>query len=154
MNFAPKRCVQCNVEFTPNSGRQEVCSDTCRKIKFRLRERAYRRSVYKLDPEHRLTKLATGKRIRDQERDAVFAAYGGYKCVCCEETEVKFLTIDHIDDNGAAHRRSIGSGGSRLYRWLRKHNFPSGFQVMCLNCNLGRYRNNGVCPHKVMVTRG
>ena len=34
-------------------------------------------------------------------REQVFEAYGGYKCNCCGESEPMFLSIDHIDNNGA-----------------------------------------------------
>lgn len=78
-------------------------------------------------------------------RSEVIAAYGG-KCVCpnCPETNEKFLTIDHINNDGAAHKRQIGRAG--LYRWLKQNGFPEGFQVLCWNCNCGR-AVYGVCPH-------
>lgn len=85
---------------------------------------------------------------RERTRDAVFEAYGGYVCACCGETEPLFLTIDHIHNDGASHRKSINGGGTRLYDWLRARNYPDGFQVLCLNCNMGKHRNGGVCPHK------
>lgn len=76
-------------------------------------------------------------------------AYGGYRCVCCGEAEPLFLTIDHANGDGAAHRKQIGSlGGARFYRWLRDAGYPAGFQVLCSNCNHGRFRNGGICPHK------
>lgn len=75
----------------------------------------------------------------------VFMAYGGFKCSCCGETIDKFLTIDHINNNGNDHRRKIGS--SSLYKWLKANNFPPEFQVLCYNCNLGKYLNGGKCPH-------
>ncbi len=28
---------------------------------------------------------------------------------------------------------------------------PEGFQVLCWNCNLGKYYNGGVCPHRGAV---
>lgn len=89
----------------------------------------------------------------------VMDAYGGH-CACCGETELVFLTIDHIDDNGAEHRRQMaaerGNGwrqaGARTYRWLRDNNFPEGFQVLCANCNCGKQWNRGVCPHAQMAS--
>jgi len=30
--------------------------------------------------------------------------------------------------------------------WLRKYNYPKGFQVLCHNCNMAK--RFGVCPHK------
>lgn len=82
-------------------------------------------------------------------RDQCFAAYGGYECSCCGETERVFLSIDHVYGKGSQHRREIKKSGqaNNLYVWLRRNKFPSGFQVLCMNCNLGRYRNGGICPH-------
>lgn len=101
-------------------------------------------------------KILSGRRKRSRKkiRDLVFAVYGGYRCSCCSETEELFLTIDHINNDGAAHRRSMVHGrqatGDRLYRWLRDNNFPPGFQVLCMSCNFGKQRNGGVCPHKAV----
>lgn len=67
------------------------------------------------------------------------------KCACCGESNIKFLTIDHINNDGAEHRNEIGR--SKLYSWLIKNNFPEGFQVLCMNCNWGKAQNKGVCPH-------
>ena len=96
-------------------------------------------------------KSCRSKRARVKE--AVFVAYGGYVCACCGETEKSFLTIDHINNNGAAHRRSITgkrhSAGFHTYIWLVKNGFPDGFQVLCMNCQHGKRMNNGICPHQV-----
>jgi hypothetical protein len=74
-------------------------------------------------------------------------AYGGY-CACCYETELVFLTIDHINGGGNKHRQSLGlKGGMDFYRWLRKQGYPDGFQVLCMNCQWGK-RYNGICPHE------
>lgn len=87
-------------------------------------------------------------KIRDRNRREVFEAYGGI-CACCGEAEPTFLTIDHIDNDGAEHRRLLkNSGGSAFFAWLRQHNFPTGFQVLCRNCNWGKHANGGICPHK------
>ena len=68
------------------------------------------------------------------------------------------LTIDHVNNDGAAHRKAIGkvfpSTGNRaliveMYTWLEKNEFPSGFQVLCYNCNLSKHRNKGICEHKL-----
>ena len=88
------------------------------------------------------------KRIAWRTRkDQAYKHYGGYQCACCGETEPKFLTIDHINNDGAKHRREIGRGGDQIYSWLKEHNYPKGFQILCMNCNWGKARNKGVCPH-------
>jgi len=97
-------------------------------------------------PERRRkTALAHYYRMQHQ----AMLAYGGYVCACCGETEPLFLTLDHINGDGAEIRRNIGTlGGTKLYKWLRDNGWPPGYQVLCLNCNQGRYRNGGVCPHQ------
>ena len=77
----------------------------------------------------------------------VFAAYGGSICACCGETELVFLTIDHIGGGGGKHRSRIGS---TIYSWLRKRKYPPGFRVLCFNCNWGEHA--GGCPHRRIVT--
>lgn len=86
-----------------------------------------------------------------------FIAYGGLHCACpsgqCRETELKFLTLDHIDGNGAKHRAEL-FGGTRqpprfnIYLWLKKQGYPLGYRVLCYNCNCAMGHNKGVCPHE------
>jgi hypothetical protein len=81
-----------------------------------------------------------------------FEKYGGCKCACCGVTEPEFLSFDHINLDGGAHRREVSPGrkdwgGHPLFRLLRRQGYPPGFQVLCMNCNIGRTRNNGGCPH-------
>jgi hypothetical protein len=99
-----------------------------------------------------IRKAESEKTKRDQAicRTQVFEAYGGYKCNCCGESEPMFLSIDHIDNNGAEERKSgqYAGSGYGFYRWLRKSGFPPGYQVLCMNCNTGKHKNGGVCPHQ------
>lgn len=76
----------------------------------------------------------------------VFAHYG-HRCVCCGESNPGFLSIDHVNGCGGELRKIHGTG-AKLYRWLCANDFPEGFQTLCINCNLGRARNGGICPHK------
>jgi hypothetical protein len=85
------------------------------------------------------------KKYQRKNKKKVFDHYGRV-CVCCGEDEPLFLTIDHINNDGYAHRKEVG-GGSGFYRWLVLNGFPAGFQTLCWNCNCGRRLNGGVCPH-------
>lgn len=88
----------------------------------------------------------------------VFSHYcgGDVRCQCpgCDVTEFGFLTVDHIENNGRTHRKEkgVGSGGN-FYRWLKRNNFPPGYQILCMNCNSGRGANGGICPHLKPVPR-
>jgi hypothetical protein len=46
---------------------------------------------------------------------------------------------------------SMAAGLNTWRRCGQKHGYPEGFQVLCMNCNWGRYRNGGVCPHELMI---
>jgi len=69
---------------------------------------------------------------------------GIHKCACCGEDNIEFLSLDHIHNDGASHRKKVPM--SQIYTWLIKNNFPDGFQILCMNCNFtkGIY---GKCPH-------
>lgn len=86
-----------------------------------------------------------GKRKRRSIRARIIAHYGA-KCECCGEARVEFLTLDHMNDNGAEHRRQYGSG-SGFYRWVIRSGFPSELRLLCFNCNCAR-GHYGYCPHE------
>lgn len=89
-------------------------------------------------------------------RHEVFAHYGGYLCACCDEDEPSVLTIDHVQNNGKEHREQLKDrsfAGSQFYAWLKRNGFPPGYQVLCWNCNMGKYRNGGTCPHEKLAAK-
>ncbi len=101
--------------------------------------------------DFRRKESADTKKWNSLLKEKVFSAYGGWKCTCCGETEKLFLTIDHIENNGAEQRKNgdYKRSSASFYRWLKKNNFPVGYQVLCFNCNIGKHHNGGTCPHKV-----
>jgi hypothetical protein len=91
--------------------------------------------------------LSGGKAHRAVLINKILEHYGK-KCACCGETTEKFLTIDHINNDGTKQRKESGIKGSySMYVWLIRNNYPPEFQILCYNCNLGKARNGGVCPH-------
>lgn len=81
----------------------------------------------------------------------VFSHYG-FRCACrnCPYPEpgLAFLTIDHVNNDGNAHRRTIRV---TIYQWLKNNNFPDGFQTLCYNCNMAKGKCGGVCPHEESI---
>lgn len=95
--------------------------------------------------QHRRKYGVKKKLLYHQFKKEVFQHYGN-KCACCGEATEQFLTIDHIKGDGSIHRRQT----KRMWicRWLVENNYPKGFQLLCWNCNIGKFHNNNICPHK------
>jgi hypothetical protein len=133
------------------------------------RARKWEREKRRLEsPEARAARRAAGNRyskakyqkISQYQKDfkvvlraEMVAAYGG-SCVCCGEDEPVFLTLDHINGDGAAERKAAGNiGGYSTYLKLKKQGWPqSGYQVLCYNCNCAK-RISDECPHRLIVKR-
>lgn len=132
------------------------------RIKNRAKLRAYQREYEKeyrktekakaRDRRYRISEkgrkmMARSRKKRNLEyRRKCISAYGG-KCLCCGESILEFLAIDHMNGNGNKHRKENRiSAGSSTHYWLVRNNFPEGFRVLCHNCNMahGAY---GYCPH-------
>lgn len=97
--------------------------------------------------ERNKDKLTSGMKRYYRKLQSIVLMHYGNQCACCGENQTMFLTIDHMDNDGAEHRKKIGIGHI-FYRWLIDHDFPNNFQILCNNCNSGKHRNGGICPHE------
>ena len=88
--------------------------------------------------------LEKAKEVRKRLKLEILHHYSpDLKCTSCGFSDIRSLSIDHIKGNGNKHRKEIGSGN--LYQWIKKNNFPKGFQVLCFNCQwIKRDENNEV----------
>lgn len=106
----------------------------------REERQADRRAYYRrVEP----SKLSEYRRRKTRElREEMIAAYGG-KCACCGETAPIFLTLEHVNGGGSAHRRAVGNP----YADLKRRGWPKdGYTVLCFNCNWAS--GHGGCPHR------
>ena len=129
-------CVRCGTSLSTTKSR--MC-DPCRE--------RFNASPSRQPRERQKNWLRHAQKVRD----IVFAHYGNSRCACCGETNPLFLTLDHINGDGDKHRREMGArgrtAGTWFYRRMMREGYPPGIQVLCFNCNCGRARNGGVCPH-------
>lgn len=92
--------------------------------------------------------LEKQRQKRGEAKRRCMAGYGGV-CKCCGTSIPEFLTIDHVDNDGAEMRRTKAHGGNgtgeNIYRWAIRNGFPSSLQCLCMNCQWGK-RLCGVCP--------
>jgi hypothetical protein len=69
------------------------------------------------------------------------------QCPGCTVTFIGFLQLDHVNGDGAKHRKDnkLFTGAAMLWRWVRKQGYPADFQVLCRNCNGAKF-NYPACP--------
>lgn len=133
-------CDRCKISLPDGSDRRR-----CQKCRDRSNLAA--RNRRRANPE----KMRIHNRLRHQNRKAeanvarsfrsgllrleVLKHYGGLRCELCSEARPTTLTIDHIGGGGKQHRRECGRG-THFYSWLKNNNYPSGYRVLCSNCNV------------------
>lgn len=146
-----KTCKLCNISQPADKFHGRVCRPC-----LNARGRKY---YQQLDPETKRTLYglyaaspvgkAKKKRYYAKVKKDILQHYckGNIACNCCGESKEQFLTLDHIEPFSLT--KAGPRGGRTLYQWLRKRNYPEGFQVLCYNCNMARAKYDGVCPHKL-----
>lgn len=93
-------------------------------------------------------KAAAKQRQWSREYKAMVVAHYGGKCVCCGDDHFKFMTIEHLNNDGAEQRRTKHpKQGYLWWKWIVDNGYPDDLTVMCFNCNhaKGVY---GRCPHE------
>ena len=70
----------------------------------------------------------------------------GPKCVCCDYSDIRAISLDHVNGDGK------GDHGMKAYIRAIKYFNPESFQVLCMNCNCAK-RNNTTCPHKHLIIK-
>lgn len=108
--------------------------------------RCYAKRRYDANPEvvRKQSREIQG-RTRKRLRDELIVAYGS-KCACpkCPETNTAFLTLEHVNRTGKAHRKEVGR---HAYADLRRRGWPQeGYTLLCWNCN-ALTRFGKICPH-------
>ncbi len=153
--MSEKTCTKCGetkpletfrVDRSKRSGHKQPCQDCNVRLVCAWQKgdtpkaRAWRQ-------QSRARTVKAGRALRQQ----ILLIYGS-RCACCGESTPEFLTIDHIKNDGAAHRKEVGEGG-RFYKWLRRQGFPKdNFQLLCFNCNCAK-GIHGECPHKKALNK-
>ena len=120
-----KRYYQKNKKYLLNKARERYKGNN-EEIKKKMREYSKKR-YYSLKKE-------------------VFDIYGQI-CACCGESNSLFLTLDHIKEDGNKERKKYR--GKAMYKMAVKEKDKTKYQILCFNCNQGRYINGGICPHKM-----
>lgn len=146
-------CILCGQPYEVLSWPQKYCLSCFRKKNAEWQRRAYLRRMSERPEQVRRMARESARRQRAEARKMVLGHYstGAYRCACCGESEVDFLTIDHVDgvDNKQVKALGLPRGSFRLNSWLIRNGFPAGYAALCMNCNFSKGGGRGgVCIHK------
>ena len=127
------------------------CKD-CTKLRMRRWEENNRDRVRERQRKWRRNNIELSRKrstaSRQKLKTKILDAYGR-KCTCCGEAEPLFLTLEHLNGDGAAHRKARRGYGT--YRDVVMLGFPAErYTILCFNCNSAKARNRGICPHTVL----
>jgi hypothetical protein len=97
------------------------------------------------------------------ELKAKFLEMYGYVCACCGEINPKFLTLDHVQNDGGEKRsyivmenwpgrsdpmpRMMHVSTGQFLRDAVSEYHPEEYRILCYNCNMARAHYGGICPH-------
>lgn len=139
------RCIRCDVLLT-----EENWHPSRRKAYYNICKSCYNKEAKKTPKQQRDYKRRNKDKVRFwnqrsklKNKIEVLSHYANpLKCSMCSEEDIIVLTLDHIDDNGAEERKQFAKEygyallGSSFYYWLKKNNYPKGYQVLCPTCQL------------------
>jgi hypothetical protein len=111
------------------------------------KHRAYLRKSRAKDPNYLEKAREYARKFGPSQREALaplrklavvnVLTNGEGTCRWCGQGDIDVLTIDHINNDGAEHRKTRRAmTGNAMYSWLIKNDYPEGFQVLCFNCNV------------------
>jgi len=92
-------------------------------------------------PRIKFNSASAARRVK-VEVLAHYSLHGFPQCVECEEEDIVCLSIDHIDGRGVDHRKALKRAGLPFYYWLRRSDFPEGYQTLCMNCQFRKRAKN------------
>ncbi len=87
---------------------------------------------YADDPKKAIERVRSHK-LKLKKEVLLHYAGGVPRCARCEEKNVAFLCMDHVNNDGRAHRRQ--EKVNKFYEWAKRNGYPPFFQVLCHNCN-------------------
>ena len=120
-------CYDCNQPINSSNSANGYCR-ACSRMRAR---------VYYL--ENRDVKVREKQLYNKKLKNEIIAHYSQGGTICANPygqhekpySDIRALTIDHLNGGGTQHKREVNNN---LYGWLKRNEFPEGFQVLCMNC--------------------
>ena len=140
--------IGCHNIFPIEEMESKLCY--CKDCKNKYHRKSYKDSWYltsrKNYSKNQIKLREYQKELRKINKEKVIKHYSNntMKCCHCGNSDLRVLSIDHINGNGYEHRKKVHSG-SPFYQWIIQNDYPKGFQVLCMNCQfIKRYENGEI----------
>jgi len=87
-------------------------------------------------PEKAIQQMLLQRDKHKKLKVEVLTRYGNGKCACvrCGFSDVRALSIDHIEGGGNQQRKGKLRTSTAFYKWLKGEGYPRGHQTLCMNC--------------------
>lgn len=132
-------CESCGVELEEDRVGHSWRCEPCAKKK--AKRQAVKSKRHR--PRRRMAEIRKGG-----DKAKILAMYGKV-CACCGEANSRFLTVDHVNNDGKQDRATGGGWGKSTKRLLKFKR--DDIQILCYNCNMGKEKFSGTCPHKILM---
>ena len=135
---ALNKCIRCGVN-TPINGLK--CLECTKRVKELVLK-------YTKEDPRRYNKYRNTffQKIKDKAYKIL-----GEVCSCCGESDRRFLTLDHINNDGYKDKKRRRNLTYLMYKEVVKDRIEGKYQILCWNCNCGKRSNRGICPHKEKI---
>jgi len=92
----------------------------------------YNQYMRDYNKKNRIKVNETNRKYRQGLKDKI---YSNYKPVCnhCGITDLRCLSIDHVNNDGASERKIYGVS-VKFFRYIINQGFPDKYQILCMNC--------------------
>lgn len=117
-----------------NKGKQSLC-------RFCLKKACTKPGPTCIEPRHltcyqKNASATMARRLIAQVEALVkYSGFSPPKCVLCGYENILALQLDHTAGDGAAFRKDHPhQTGKSMALWLRKNEWPTGYRVLCANC--------------------
>lgn len=150
------KCTKCGVEKDPTAFKKDPrkrngLSSHCRECTNAARLAWHHKNAesqkikmkeYRSENKEYFKRKGRERGVKNKLIAMTYYCNGKPYCVGCGVENMEVLTLDHINEDGAEHRRveSMGSTSD----WVVQNGLPSGFQVLCWNCNNAKHRHQSV----------
>ena len=142
MNVSNRDCQKCHQVGVVSSRRGPAVCGLCRRNRkdysakwyqvhgesARTYKRENMRRYRQDDPERY---AAHSRAAKKRVKDGLFELYGKV-CASCGFADIRALSLDHVNHDGAEERQQMHQGG--MYRQALANYQPERYRTLCMNC--------------------